>query len=185
MKKYLSLIVFLAIGQVLLAQTKAELQQRLVTLVDEKMALQEEQIKFKTEILELKEQIVDLKNENQTLRNEVERLKATQGSAAAMPVGASQAGTTQKQNLTSSTSSTPGRCQAITAKGTQCSRSADPGSNYCWQHKSTYEPSGSTKSSVSSSSSSSSSSSGRTIYTGPRGGKYYINSKGNKVYVKN
>lgn len=25
--------------------------------------------------------------------------------------------------------------------------------------------------------------SGRTIYTGPRGGQYYINSKGNKVYV--
>lgn len=26
--------------------------------------------------------------------------------------------------------------------------------------------------------------SGRTIYTGPRGGKYYINSNGNKTYVK-
>lgn len=38
-----------------------------------------------------------------------------------------------------------------------------------------------TKSSVSSSSSSSSE---RTIYTGPRGGKYYINSKGKKVYIK-
>lgn len=25
--------------------------------------------------------------------------------------------------------------------------------------------------------------SGRTIYTGPRGGQYYINSRGNKVYV--
>jgi hypothetical protein len=29
-----------------------------------------------------------------------------------------------------------------------------------------------------------SSSSSRTIYTGPRGGKYYINSKGKKVYIK-
>lgn len=27
-------------------------------------------------------------------------------------------------------------------------------------------------------------STGATIYTGPRGGRYYINSKGNKVYVK-
>ena len=26
------------------------------------------------------------------------------------------------------------RCQAITKKGTQCSRAAKPGSNYCWQH---------------------------------------------------
>ncbi len=34
------------------------------------------------------------------------------------------------------------------------------------------------------SSSSATTSNGRTIYTGPRGGHYYINSKGNKVYVK-
>jgi micrococcal nuclease len=27
-----------------------------------------------------------------------------------------------------------GRCQAITKKGTQCSRKAQPGRNYCWQH---------------------------------------------------
>lgn len=27
-----------------------------------------------------------------------------------------------------------GRCQAITKKGTQCKRSAKPGSSYCWQH---------------------------------------------------
>ena len=26
------------------------------------------------------------------------------------------------------------RCQATTKKGTQCSRAAKPGSNYCWQH---------------------------------------------------
>jgi hypothetical protein len=26
------------------------------------------------------------------------------------------------------------QCQAITKKGTQCSRTAKPGSNYCWQH---------------------------------------------------
>jgi micrococcal nuclease len=27
-----------------------------------------------------------------------------------------------------------GRCQAVTKKGTQCSRNAQPGRNYCWQH---------------------------------------------------
>lgn len=27
-----------------------------------------------------------------------------------------------------------GRCQAITKKGTQCSRNAKAGSSYCWQH---------------------------------------------------
>lgn len=30
--------------------------------------------------------------------------------------------------------SSPGRCQAITKKGTQCKRNARPGSAYCWQH---------------------------------------------------
>jgi hypothetical protein len=38
----------------------------------------------------------------------------------------------------SATSSVPvssGRCQAITKKGTQCSRKAQPGSSYCWQHQ--------------------------------------------------
>ena len=38
--------------------------------------------------------------------------------------------------------------------------------------------------STSTESTSSSTSSDRTIYTGPRGGKYYINSKGNKTYIK-
>jgi len=28
----------------------------------------------------------------------------------------------------------PGRCQAITKSGTQCSRNAQPGRAYCWQH---------------------------------------------------
>lgn len=27
------------------------------------------------------------------------------------------------------------RCIATTKKGTQCKRNAEPGSNYCWQHK--------------------------------------------------
>ena len=45
----------------------------------------------------------------------------------------------------------------------------------------TSSPRPATKSSVSSSSSSPSE---RTIYTGSRGGKYYINSKGKKVYIK-
>lgn len=29
---------------------------------------------------------------------------------------------------------TSGQCKAITAKGTQCSRKAQDGSEYCWQH---------------------------------------------------
>jgi len=81
--------------------------------------------------------------------------------------------TTTKKNEVVTTS---GRCQAITKAGTQCSRNAQEGSSYCWQH----QGSGSSLTKEKSSSYSSD----RTIYTGPRGGQYYINSKGNKVYVK-
>ena len=57
------------------------------------------------------------------------------------------------------------RCKAYTLKGTQCSRNAQPNSDYCWQHQSksnSYKKSSNRKSD-------------KTIYTGPRGGKYYIN----------
>lgn len=81
------------------------------------------------------------------------------------------------------------RCKATTAAGKQCSRNADPGSDYCWQHKTTYEPNNTPSNAVSTpkvsgSGSSGTTGAGRVIHTGPRGGKYYINSKGNKVYVK-
>lgn len=69
-----------------------------------------------------------------------------------------------------------GQCKAITQNGTQCKRNAQDESGYCWQHKN--------KEVNTQSNSPEYNNSGRTIYTGPRGGKYYINSKGKKVYVK-
>lgn len=74
--------------------------------------------------------------------------------------------------------STTKRCIAITKKGTQCTRNAEEGSDYCWQHNKS-------KTTIKSETKSyNSNSSGRTIITGPRGGKYYINSHGNKTYIK-
>jgi len=71
------------------------------------------------------------------------------------------------------------QCKAITAAGKRCSRMAQLGSDYCWQHNKT------TITTTKSSSTSESNSSGsRTIQTGPRGGQYYINSHGNKTYIK-
>jgi len=72
------------------------------------------------------------------------------------------------------------RCKAITSSGNQCSRKADDGSDYCWQHKKTYEP----DKELYKSNATQPADNGRTIYTGPKGGRYYINSKGNKVYIK-
>ena len=37
------------------------------------------------------------------------------------------------------------RCKAITKAGTQCKRMAEPGSDYCWQHKQIYENKDNTK----------------------------------------
>lgn len=51
------------------------------------------------------------------------RLPGSAGAAAATPLVSPR-----------SSSTTGGRCQAITKKGTQCSRRAKPGSLYCWQH---------------------------------------------------
>jgi len=65
------------------------------------------------------------------------------------------------------------QCEAITKSGTRCSRSAKDNSKYCWQHQN-YEKTNN-KSGESSS---------YEIKVGPRGGHYYINSSGRKIYVK-
>lgn len=51
------------------------------------------------------------------------RLPGAAGAAAAVPLVSKKP-----------PAATGGRCQAITKKGTQCSRRAKPGSAYCWQH---------------------------------------------------
>lgn len=71
---------------------------------------------------------------------------------------------------------TPKQCKAITKAGSQCKRNPKEGSDYCWQHQ------GNSK--INPTEKSSSYSGNKTIYTGPRGGQYYINSKGNKTYIK-
>lgn len=42
---------------------------------------------------------------------------------------------TQVQKSTTTSPSGDGQCQAITKKGTRCSRKAQSGSAYCWQHQ--------------------------------------------------
>lgn len=184
MKSYVLLIIFLFFGIIGFSQSKKDLQVQVVTLTSDKQKLIDEKQKLMEDILTLKQQILDIKTENLTFKSENEQLRAkltTNNNTSANP---SSLGIASQNNNASQASS--GRCQAITAKGTQCTRTADSGSKYCWQHKSTYEPaSTSNKSSFSSSpSSKSSTSSGRTIITGPRGGKYYINSNGNKTYIR-
>ena len=66
----------------------------------------------------------------------------------------------------------PGRCQATTLKGTQCSRNAVAGSKYCTQHKNMYGNSqGSTSSSSNTSTNSSSTTSGGQCRATTKAGK--------------
>lgn len=130
-------------------------------------------IAFAQDIQKLQTEIEALKNRVAAL----EQIVASHSDSSTAPV--------------SSTTSEAKRCIAITNAGTQCKRNADPGSDYCWQHKRMYEPiksstvnSSSSNTSTQNSISTGTTSSGRTIYTGPRGGKYYINSNGNKTYIK-
>jgi colicin import membrane protein len=187
MKSYLLLIVFLFFDIVGFSQSKKDLQVQVTTLTSDKQKLIDEKQKLMEDILNLKQQILDLKTENLSCRSENEKLRtalATNNDAST-----NTPNSLISTQISSASQTSTGRCQAITAKGTQCTRTAESGSKYCWQHKSTYEPastatSSSTKSNFSSGKSSGSTTSGRTIYTGPRGGKYYINSHGNKTYIK-
>jgi endonuclease G len=88
----------------------------------------------------------------------------------------------KSQSIATDSSAVSTRCKAITKAGTQCKRNAQPGSDYCWQHQGQSTSSGS--SGTSTGTSTGTTSTGKTIYTGPRGGQYYINSSGKKTYIK-
>ena len=80
------------------------------------------------------------------------------------------------------------RCKAITQKGTQCSRNAIGNSGYCSQHTKIYSSDSQNKRSntekATSTSNQNNYSGSQKILTGPRGGKFYINSNGNKTYIR-
>jgi colicin import membrane protein len=159
-------------------QSKKELKEKVDQLTADKQSIMSELISVKTQMFDLKQELAELKNENEKLRSQIITQQNENTS------NESQVKTNNQDTKKGTTTVAGGRCQAITAKGTQCSRNADPGSNYCWQHKSTYEPNKRPQKVTTTTPSSSGSTSGRTIYTGPRGGRYYINSHGNKTYIK-
>lgn len=78
-----------------------------------------------------------------------------------------------QNHIPTSNATAEAQCAAITKAGTRCSRTVQSGSRYCWQHTEKLK-----------NLSSPSYNSGHVWHTGPRGGQYYINSKGNKVYRK-
>lgn len=161
------------------AQTKKELVQRIEALEKANFGALTDINTLKGVVINLQSELLKTKNDNESLKQQISNLSKAASSQSFGIMGKSE------QNFPTTL---PGQCKAITSAGVPCSRKADPGSEYCWQHKKTYEPN-STPNNLGSPSNKSGSSggstgSGKTIYTGPRGGKYYINSNGNKTYIK-
>lgn len=69
------------------------------------------------------------------------------------------------------------QCKGVTKQGTRCKNKTYNTNGFCHLHQSQ-------AGSISNDKSTASKSSTPTILTGPRGGKYYINSNGKKVYIK-
>lgn len=145
-------------------------------------ALGQSRSEMRKEIAELKArldscQIVigSLKSEKDNLISQIEEIKKFINGYPKHEGSTEETKTAANSLSSSTTTATPAKgkqCAAITKAGTRCSRTAEAGSDYCWQHK------------QSSSSSSSSYNSGHVWHTGPRGGQYYINNNGKKVYRK-
>ena len=76
------------------------------------------------------EELMWLQNELAELKKNKEEKTAT---PSATPLAAPLSKTAAKETVDT-------QCQAITNSGKRCSRTALKGSDYCWQHKATYEP---------------------------------------------
>lgn len=177
MKNLFLLLASLLILNIAIGQTKRELQ----------LSIDNSNLKIEA----LKSELNAQKNENALLKNNLEKCQSDIKSLMDRVTALENKANEQNYSVAPTSNSTSsGQCKATTSKGTRCSRAADPGSEYCWQHKSTYEPaaspsnSGSNKTNSGSYQSTKTYSGDRTIHTGPRGGKYYINSNGKKTYIK-
>lgn len=173
MKRIIISLLLIFVAFPMLAQSKKDLKYEIYTLK-----------KQVTEIEALKAENESLKSENQILKTKIEKFEFAEKNGFSAETSNDQVNKTENQEQ-----AVKGQCKAITKAGTQCKRLASEGSDYCWQHQGagTYKQEKNTKSSTSSSYKSTGSSSysgSRTIHTGPRGGKYYINKNGNKTYLK-
>ena len=183
-KSFVSYLLFsmcLLISIPALSQSKKDLEYQIKYLISEQKKQSDEVQALKDQVALLKSEMLSMSEDNQQLHSQLNNQKGN--------LSQNQEQSSVEKSINTST----GRCQATTLKGTQCSRNAAPGSNYCWQHKGSSQTNNATGSKQTSSESStttksstgsSSYSGSRTIQTGPRGGQYYINKNGNKTYVK-
>lgn len=124
------------------------------------------------QVAELNGRLDQLAEESQANRSLIEDLSAKLSSSGINNTSGDKS-TTEKTDVKKKPAGIK-QCKATTKKGTQCTRNAQEGSDYCWQHQG--NSGGGNSTSISSGS--------REIFTGPRGGQYYINSKGKKTYIR-
>lgn len=158
MKKFLLLSVMLFTAVSLFGQSKA--------------AIKAENEKLKQEIVAHQDTVSTLRLLNKNLLSQIDEIRKFVDQFPKIDTESVTSIAAQSQTK-EPVGNSDTQCAAITQKGTRCSRPAQTGSKYCWQHQNQ-----GAKSSASSYSSS------HNWQTGPRGGQYYINSKGNKVYRK-
>jgi hypothetical protein len=131
-------------------------------------------VEYKSELESMSEEIGMLKSNIDLISNQIIDLKGLIYNSTHQKV---ESEPTLNQDEKKKVEKT--QCKAITKSGTQCKRSAEPGTDFCWQHSEAK-----TTSSTKEKKTITPSSTDRTIQTGPRGGQYYYNSSGKKVYVK-
>lgn len=139
---YLLLAILISFSTSLLSQTKKEqiekLEKEIYELkenfikVNTKSVILEEKLKFaEKEISSLNRQIAAI----QLLLKPLENKNQNTDNSKSTPITENSgyySSETQKEQAKPTQS--PGQCQAITKKGTRCSRKAQQGRMYCYQH---------------------------------------------------
>lgn len=123
-------LFFLLITSISIAQSKSDLFNAILAL--------------DAKIVALESKVDKLKDENMNLKLEVQLLKASlkESGYPYIPKPENNNNQSNSNNLNSQPKNntqqtkpvSSGRCQATTKKGSQCSRNAQPGRNYCYQH---------------------------------------------------
>lgn len=133
MKKiHLLFFILLSFSTSLLSQTKKETIDKLERQV---LELQENYVKLNTKAVILEEKLKFAEKEIKELKTEIFQIKSAQNNNTSknpLIQNSEESNVQKSQNQSQPQSS--GQCQATTKKGTRCSRKAQSGRSYCFQH---------------------------------------------------
>lgn len=132
--KIVLIIVFFLMMSVSYAQSKKELAKSIQVLENEVVLLKSKTEMLQSENVQLSAQVNNL----MSLIIEMNKTQIRGNAPAQNPATTTENNTpnTTKPSVKREQSApvSSSQCQATTKKGTQCSRRAQPGRSYCWQH---------------------------------------------------